>query len=75
MSTDYQQVYRSTHTVLFTARGYSGLNLGTSWPFVEVVTSPKIVALQHKRYEARKGMFKSVDEDSRRKMRTVLDDY
>ena len=62
MSTDYQ-VYKSTHTVLFTVRGYSGLNLGTSWPFVEVVTSPKIVALQHKRYEARKGRFKSVDED------------
>ena len=56
MSTDYQ-VYKSTHTVLFTVRGYSRLILSSDWPFLEVVTVPKIVALQHKNYESRIGKF------------------
>ena len=54
MSTEYQ-VYKSTHTVLFTIRGYSKVDIVHKWPFLEIVTKPQILALQHKNYDYSSG--------------------
>ena len=56
MSTEYQ-VYKSTHTVLFTVRGYSKVEIVQKWPFIEIVTKPQILALQHKNYDYGSGKF------------------